>query len=277
MKDFKIGLQLYSIRDEMEKDMNKTLEKVKDMGYDYVEFAGYYGKTADQVLDLLKKHDLECVSVHQTHEVFLNNAEEEVAFLQTIGAKYSAVPWMDLDKHAGSDKFDQTKEEFVKVGQILKDAGIVFLYHNHDFEFKTYKGKYLLDWLYESVPAELLQTQIDTCWVNYAGVDPVDYIKKYSGRAPVIHLKDFVSDKKNSGSVYALIDEDGNVDEEASLEDNGFEYRPLGEGVQDIPSIIEAAKEAGTEYLIVEQDESVTCSPLEAAKRSREYLRTLGL
>lgn len=277
MGDFKVGLQLYSIRGDMEKDTDATLKRVKDMGYDYVEFAGYYGYTAVEILEMLSKHNLECISVHQVYEPYLENEVNAVKYVKTIGAKYSAVPWMDIDKHAGNDNFEQTKEDFIKVGNILKDAGITFLYHNHDFEFKTYKDKYLLDWLYESIPADLLQTQIDTCWVNYAGVDPAEYIRKYVGRAPVVHLKDFVCNKKNSGSVYALIGEDGKVSDEPSKEDNGFDYRPLGEGIQDIPAILEAAKGAGTEFLIVEQDESTTCTPLEAAKRSREYLKSLGV
>lgn len=277
MSDLKVGLQLYSIRGDMEEDMEGTLEKVKSMGYDYVEFAGYYGRTAEEVLELLDKYDLECVSVHSPHELFLEDGQNSIDFLKKIGAKYSAVPWMDIDKHAGGEKFEQTKEEFTKVGKILKDAGITLLYHNHEFEFKTYEDKYLLDWLYESVPEDLLQTEIDTCWVNYAGVDPVEYLKKYSGRSPVVHLKDFVCKNKNSGSVYALIDSEGKTGEEPSREDNEFEFRPLGEGIQDIPAILEAAKEVGTLYVIVEQDESTTCTPLEAAKKSRDYLKTLGL
>lgn len=277
MTDFKLGLQLYSIRQDMEKDMEGTLKKVKDMGYDYVEFAGYYGKTAEEVLELLNKYDLKCISVHQAYNVFLEDSENAVSYLNTIGAKYCAVPWMDVEKHAGNDAFEQTKKDFIKVGNILKDAGITFLYHNHDFEFKTYEGKYLLDWLYESIPSDLLQTQIDTCWVNYAGVDPVEYVKKYAGRAPVVHLKDFVCDKKNSGAVYGLIDEEGKGGDEPTLVDNGFDYRPLGQGIQDIPAILKAAKEAGTTYVIVEQDESTTCPPLQAVKESRDYLRTLGL
>lgn len=278
MAELKIGLQLYSIREDMEKDMEGTLKKVKDMGYDYVEFAGYYGRSADEVLALLEKYDLKCASAHQVHDVFLDkdHGKDAIAYLKTIGAKFCAVPWMDTSKHAGSDAFEQTVKDFIQVGTALKEAGITFLYHNHDFEFKTFEEKYLLDWLYESVPEDLLQTEIDTCWVNYAGVDPVEYINKYKGRAPVVHLKDFVCNNKNSGAVYALIDEEGKEEKEPSLADNGFAFRPLGQGIQDIPAILKVAKEAGTTYVIVEQDESTTCSPLEAAKQSRDYLKSLG-
>lgn len=277
MKKLKVGLQLYSIREDMGKDMDATLKQVKEIGYDYVEFAGYFGKTADEVLELLKKHGLECVSVHQTHDAFLNNEKESIDYLKTIGAKYSAVPWMGVEQHAGTERFEQTKKEFLQVGKALKDAGIQFLYHNHDFEFGSFEDKFLLDWLYESIPSELLKTEIDTCWVKYAGQDPVEYIRKYTGRCPVVHLKDFVCKNFNGESVYALIDDSGKEGKKPTLKECGFAFRPLGQGIQDFPSIIKMAEEAGTEYVIVEQDQSTTCAPLQAAKESREYLKGLGI
>ncbi|MDF2820271.1 MAG: sugar phosphate isomerase/epimerase [Clostridiales bacterium] len=277
MNELKVGLQLYSIRDDMQNDVDATLKQVKDMGYDYVEFAGYFGKTAEEVLALLKKNGLECVSVHQTHDVFINNEKESIDFIKTIGAKYCAVPWMGLEHHAGTNLFEQTKKEFIQVGQALKYADIQLLYHNHDFEFQTFEDKFLLDWLYESIPSEILQTEIDTCWVKYAGQEPTEYIRKYAGRSPVVHLKDFVCKNLGGKAVYALIDESGQETKPVTQEDNGFEFRPLGQGMQDFPAIIEAVKEAGAKYIIVEQDQSPTCSPLQAAKEGREYLKSLGI
>lgn len=128
MKKFKVGIQLYSLRDDMEKDMDATLKAVKDMGYDCVEFAGYFGKTAEEVAALLEKHGLECISVHQAYEVFLDKPEENVRYLKTIGAKYCAIPWMDKNKHKGNDKFEQTVKEIAQVGALLKENGIQLLF-----------------------------------------------------------------------------------------------------------------------------------------------------
>lgn len=280
MKQFKIGLQLYSIRDDMEKDMDAALKQVKEMGYDYVEFAGYFGKSADEVRALLDKYDLTCISVHQSYDVFLDNEKESIAYLNTIGAKYSAVPWMDVKKHKSGGDFENTVAEFKQVGTALKNAGIQLLYHNHDFEFERFEDKFLLDWLYESVPSDLLKTEIDTCWVRYAGYDPAEYIRKYTGRSPIVHLKDFVCKNFNMGAVYALIDENGEEGEQAkpeSREDAGFQFRPVGHGIQDIPSILKAAEDAGADYLIVEQDQSEDRPAMESAKMSRDYLKELGL
>ena len=277
MKDFKIGLQLYSIREDMEKDMDSTLKKVKEIGYDYVEFAGYFGHSAEEVKAMLDKYGLECVSVHQAPQLFAEEGQPAVDYIKTLGAKYCAIPWYEADRHKGTEYWPETVELFTRVGKLLKENGIQQLYHNHDFEFKKFEDKYLLDWLYETIPADYLEPQIDTCWVNYAGCDPVEYIEKYAGRSKVIHLKDFTCKKKGNGPAYALIGEDGTEEKAASKEDNGFEFRPLGMGVQNIPAILEAADKIDADILIVEQDQSNDRPPLEAAEISRKYLKSLGL
>ncbi len=274
MKKFKIGLQLYSVREEMEKDMDATLKAVKEMGYDYVEFAGFFGKSADEVKVILDKYDLTAISVHQGYEAYLEKGQEAADYLKALGIKYSAIPWMGVEKHAGSEGFDQAMADITKAAELLKENGIQMLYHNHDFEFAKFEDKFLLDWLYETLPAELMQTEIDTCWVKHAGYDPAEYVKKYTGRAEVLHLKDFISNGV-SGRVYDLIGEDADSGE-AAKEDIVFEFRPLGQGKQDFASILEAAEEAGVEYLIVEQDAWPTAPALESVKQSREYLKTLG-
>lgn len=279
MKQFKVALQLYSIRDDMAQDMDAALKKVKEMGYDYVEFAGYFGKTAEEVKALLDKHGLECISVHQGYEVFLENPEENVNYLKTIGAKYCAVPWMGVEKHAGTPAWEQTVKDFNTVGKLLKDNGIQLLYHNHDFEFNKHEGKFLLDWLYETISEDLLATEIDCCWVRYAGYDPADYVKKYTGRSPVVHLKDFECSNFDMGAVYALIDNDGNEgdsDKPESREEAGFMFKPVGHGIQDIPAILAAAEAAGADYVVVEQDQSPERPAMDSAKMSREYLKSIG-
>ena len=143
------------------------------------------------------------------------------------------------------------------------------LYHNHDFEFATIGGKYALDVLYDSIPADLLQTELDTCWVNVGGENPADYIRKYSNRSPVVHLKDFVGEK--SDDMYEMI----GIERKAPKRPTGFEFRPVGSGVQDIPAILDASKDAGTEWVVVEQDEpSMGLTRMESIKTSIDYLKS---
>lgn len=277
MKKFKVGIQLFSLREDMEKDMDATLAAVKEAGYDYVEFAGYFGKSAEEVKALLDKHGLTCISVHQTHDVFLGeDAQANVDYLKTIGAKYCCIPWMPVQKMANKEGFTQLCEEAKKVGKLLKDNGIQLGYHNHDFEFLELDGEFIFDKLYASVPADLLTTEIDTCWVKYAGQDPAEYLKKYTGRVNIVHLKDFTCKNLNAGPAYSLIDEDGNEVKGVSREENEFVFKALGTGMQDFKSILEACEAAGTEYIIYEQDQAPERPAIESAKMSREYLKSLG-
>lgn len=275
MGNLKIGLQLYSVRDDMAQDMYAALKKVKEIGYDYVEFAGYFDHSAEEVRSMLDEVGLTCISVHQAYSLFLEEGQKAVDYLKTIGAKYAAIPWMAAEDHKGCDHYDQVIADITKVAKLLKDNGIQLLYHNHDFEFQKYEDKFLLDWLYESVSEDLLKTEVDTCWVKYAGYDPCEYLKKYTGRSPVVHLKDFTCKRFAGGPAYALIDENGN-EIKTTREDNGFAFRPVGMGLQDFPAILKAAEEAGAEYAIVEQDASPDRPPMEAARLSREYLKKIG-
>jgi len=125
--------------------------------------------------------------------------------------------------------------------------------------------------LYREVPAELLKTQIDTCWVNVGGENPAQYLRKYAGRAGIVHLKDFAGQK--SERMYALI---GIDDDKDDGETGAFEFRPVGYGKQDFPAILAACEDVGAKWVVVEQDQpSMGKTPLECAKMSIDYLRSL--
>lgn len=266
MKDFKIALQLYSVRDHMEKDMDATLKAVKEMGYDYVEFAGYFDKTGEEIKALLDKHKLICSGVHRNVDLILNDPEVEIGILKTIGAKYSAIPWYDVSEYV--DNWDETIEKFKKLGKLLKENDIDFLYHNHEFEFTKIGDEYLIDKLYREVPE--LNPQFDTCWVRYGGEDPSEYLKKYNGRVSIVHLKDFVCDKIGGGPVYELI---GQVSTSQQRADNNFKFRAVGYGMQNWEEILKACEDVDATVLVVEQDQSYDDDSLNQVKLSREYLK----
>lgn len=265
MKKEKLGLQLYSVRDDLQKDFYGTLKKVKEMGYSAVEFAaGLYGHTPEEVKKMCEEIGLVPLSAHVPTQELLEKTEETVACYKTIGCQYVVIPYYQLN----AETFPKLVEEIKRVAEVVNAAGMVLQYHNHDFEFEKADGKYLLDRLYEEVSPELLQTQLDTCWVNVGGENPVEYVKKYAGRIPTVHLKDFAGSK--SENMYALIgiDEDKKKDTEGS-----FEFRPVGKGLQNFPAIVAAAEESGAGWVIVEQDSpSMGMSALECAATSASYL-----
>ena len=261
-----IALQLYSVRDELKKDFYQTLKRVKAMGYDGVELSGLNGADPTEVKQALDEVGLLCPSSHAP--VAEQEADGAFARYAQAGVRFVAVPWMDYGSE--NEKLQENVATVRRLAERAAKEGITLLYHNHDFEFRKVNGKAILDTLYNEIPASLLQTQLDTCWVKFAGEDPVSYLKKYTGRAPLVHLKDFWSDGENGVAPYDLI---GKTSE--ARKKTNFEFRPIGYGVQNIPAIIQAAEDAGAEWLIVEQDESPCRPTLEAAKMSIEYLRSL--
>lgn len=161
-----VALQLYSVRDELEADFEGTIAKVKEFGYDGVEFAGLYGKSAEQVKKILADAGLTPVSAHVPLDELLSDTQAVVATYKEIGCKYIAVPYLPEDRRPGTEGFDRTIEDIKKIADVCNEQGIQLLYHNHDFEFKKLDGKYALDILYSDVTADRLQTEIDTCWVG---------------------------------------------------------------------------------------------------------------
>lgn len=267
-----VAIQVYSVRKEAEADLRGTLTALRDMGYDGVEFAGLYGHTAAEVRELCRGLGLVPISAHVPYVDMLKDPAGVLSQYAEIGCKYVAVPYLSPEHRPGTPNFEYVVEFIGIIAKAAKKLGIQLLYHNHDFEFIKLNGKYALDILYDTVPAELLATELDTCWVNVGGENPAAYIEKYSGRAPVVHLKDFFGEK--SDDMYELI----GIDNKAPKRPSGFEFRPVGAGLQNFPEIIAASEKAGSEWLIVEQDQpSMGLSPLECAAKSREYLRSIGV
>lgn len=279
MKQFKVGIQLYGVRNAMAADFEGTLQKIKDMGYEYVEMAGYFNHTGEEIKAILDKIGLKCISVHQGLDFFNENPEEKIAFLKAFGVRYVVIPWFDKSRLAGSEAWEETKALFNRIADLLKANGMSLGYHNHDFEFEKFDGKYLHEYIFEAVPADRIQPELDTCWVHYAGINPVEKIKEFAGRLDLLHLKDFSCKQLGGGPVYDLIGTDGKPMKKPTYEDNEFKFRPLGQGRQDFAAILAAAEEAGVELVIVEQDQVYDgMTELEAAKISRDYLRdTFGL
>ena len=272
MKKFPVAVQLYSVRDNMAEDFEGTLRKVKELGYEGVEFAGLFDKSADEVKALVDEIGLIPISAHVPYADMADNAEKVLSDYVKIGCKFVVIPYMTEEYRPGAEKFDELIENIKIIGAKAKEMGMTLLYHNHDFEFVKIGDKYGLDVLYSSVDADIFKTELDTCWVNVGGENPAGYILKYSGRSPVVHLKDFVINGEQKGSLYKLI----GIDEEEVTDngEEGFAFRPVGYGCQDFKAILEASEKAGAEWVVVEQDEATMGkTPLESIEMSRNYLK----
>ncbi|WP_028559969.1 sugar phosphate isomerase/epimerase family protein [Paenibacillus pinihumi] len=250
MGALKIGLQLYTVRDNTEKDFEGTLRAVAAMGYEGVEFAGYGGISAEEMKALLTELNLTAIGSHISLEQLENNLEGEIEYLKTIGARYGVLPYLQEKDRGSDEKWLALIEKLDRFGEAFRQNGLIFGYHNHEFEFTDkLDGGYVFDAIYEKVAPERLQVEMDIGWVQYSGLDPLAYIAKYKGRLPLLHLKDY-----RKGEPGEQID---------TVE--------LGQGDLDLPSIIASAEKADVEWIIVEQDRCANPS-LEAVKTSKQWL-----
>lgn len=257
----RIAYQLYSAREEAAKDLGAVLRELSKMGYQGVEFAGFYGNGAREIRALLEEHGLEAVSSHVALDDIRRDMLGVLAFHQALGCKWITVPFLEESDRPGRPGFARVIAVLHRFARLCREAGLGLAYHNHAFEFVPLSGQYALDFLYQAVPEPLLYTQIDTCWVHYAGEQPAAYVQKYAGRCPMVHMKDYFC-PETPGAPDAPLPE-------------AFEFRPLGRGCQDIGEIARAAAAAGAQWLVVEQD-FPTESPLQDADVSIRALRALN-
>lgn len=258
MKDLKVGLQVYSVRDALKADFGGTLAKIKAMGYDHVEMAGgRYGRTGDQIRKELDKAGLTCLSVHQSPTFFENDPRDAVDYIKALGADKWVIPMWKKDSF---EDWEGTLRLFSQMLDTCEKEGLKLLYHNHDYEI--YSGA--LDRLLQELP---LSPELDICWVSYGGVDPVQVIDQYADRLDIVHLKDYRCDALPPKPIWQL----GERPEKRSAA--GFRYVPVGSGVEDWQRILAATENSAARYVVVEQDDSKDRDPLEAAATSRSYLK----
>lgn len=276
MKKLPVGIQVYGLRDLLENTQEQfaeVMKEVKAIGYDGVELAGLYGLDPEYIRKTLEEIGLIPISAHVPLIELMEDAKGVADTYKKIGVKYIAVPYLPEEYRPNTPGYATVLKEMERIGRVMKDNGIKLEYHNHDFEFvKLPDGTFGFDDIYTQIPEDLLKVEPDLCWIKVAGQSPVDYLKKYGPRCEVVHLKDFIKEG-NPKNMYKLI----GIDIEEAEEDTGiFEFRPVGFGMQIWEPILEAALSAGAQWVVVEQDEHYNLEPMEAARRSREYLRILG-
>ena len=156
-----VAVQLYSVRDEAEKDLPGTIRQMKELGYDGVEFAGLFGNKPSEIAQLCKDIGINPISAHVPYYDMLADPEKVLSDYAEIGCKYVAVPYLTEECRPGTDGWEATIEGIRKIAEAAKKLGIQLLYHNHDFEFIKIDGKYALDILYDSIGENLLKTELE--------------------------------------------------------------------------------------------------------------------
>jgi sugar phosphate isomerase/epimerase len=256
----KVAVQLYTVRDLMKDDFEGTIAKVAQIGYKEVEFAGYFGRTAQQVKDILTKNGLTAPSTHVQYDELDDKFQSGIEFSKTVGMSYIICPWIPEDVRKSPDIWKQASEKFNKCGEQTKKAGMQFGYHNHWFEFLPIDGKLPYDELLKDCDASLVKMEMDLCWIIAAGGEPVKYFEKYPGRFPLVHVKDLKT-KPNVTSGGAQ-----NYGDTVDLTE-------VGSGIIDWKKIFAHSQQAGIKHYIVEHDHPK--QPIESITKSYEYLSNL--
>jgi sugar phosphate isomerase/epimerase len=247
LKSFGIALQLYTIRDAMAKDAPGSLKKVSDTGFKYVELADYsggkfYGYAPADFRKLVTDLNMEVISSHAgispkgiTSDEAKKMAEDHAA----VGAKYCIQPWIDEADRKSIAGYQKMVAEWNKVGKIMKETGIQYGYHNHNFEFAPVEGKVpYFDVFLKEMDKDLMTMELDLFWATKAGIDPVDLFKKYPGRFQLFHMKDMFTK------------------EAPFYKTETSDFAPVGEGLINFKEILAAKNIAGLKYMVVEQDSS---------------------
>ena len=247
----KIALQLYTMRDPAKQDLPGTLKKVREIGWEYVQWSGMPNLPAEKIREALDKAGLKAIAAHVGVEPFEKDFDGQVKFWKTVGVEYLGPGGMMVDCKDTLEAWLRGAKRLDTLGEKLRTVGLHLTYHNHSSEFEKYPNdpRTKEDILLQATKPENLGAEFDLAWVYAADQDPAAYIRKYKGRCPTIHAKDVAA--KNAAGKYVL--------------------KPLGQGALNWPDLFVAMKEADVKWCIYEQD---TCEngPFVDAKTSYDFL-----
>jgi len=267
-----VGIQLYSVRDDMKKDPDGTLKKLSDMGYKYVEHANYvnrkfYGHSPTDFKKLLDDLGLQMKSGHtvmgsdawdESKNDFTDKWKYTVEDAATVGQMFVISPWLRDKYRKDIDGLKRFLAVFNKSGELCKQHGMKFGYHNHNFEFKDeLNGMLLYDIILKETDPNLVIQQMDMGNMYGAGGRASDLLKKYPGRDQSFHVKDEIK-----SSAPDTMD--------------GYESTVLGKGVIPVKDVLEEARKSGTFYFIIEQESYQGKAPLDCAKEDLTIMKGWG-
>jgi len=259
-----IGLQLYTVRDAMQKDPAATLARVAQIGYNSVEvtYSGpgnFYGMDAKSFADLVKKNGLIMPSAHyrlgedknadgsDMRGTLLHDWDKAVDDAKTAGVKYMVCAWLSPSERGNIDHYKLLAERLNTAGETCKKAGIQLCYHNHDFEFIEDNGQLPYQVLMDNTSTDIVKFELDLYWITKAGHDPIELFNAHPGRFPMWHVKDMDNTPEHS-------------------------FTEVGNGTIDFKNIFKYADKAGLQYFFVEQDKTPG-DPFNSITKSIAYIK----
>ena len=255
----RIGLQLYSLREQFARDVPTTLDQVRNFGIKYVETHSTYGLTPEKFRDELDSRGQKAVSGHFSYERCRDDIEGVAREAQILGEQYVGCAWIPH-----KDPFDETTcREAIKVfnraGEALAKHGLKFFYHTHGYEFLPYGKGTLFDLMMAETKPQFVHYEMDVFWIVHPGQDPVKLLEKYGSRFELMHIKDM-----KQGTPTGLFT--GHADVSSNV--------ALGTGVIDWPAVFRAAQKAGVKWYFIEDESAASVQQI---PESLSYLAKLKL
>jgi sugar phosphate isomerase/epimerase len=240
-----ISLQLYTVRDALKANPLETLEKIAAIGYQAIEVGL---DNSPEFLAKARELNLPITAAHIGLAALREDIEGIFAKCQAMETKFAILSYVAESERGSAQDWQKLAAFLDEAGAQLHENGITLCYHNHDFEFESFDGKYGIDWLLETASPQYLQAEFDTYWIQKGGANPTQYLRTYAGRVPLLHIKDMTPEG---------------------------DFAEVGAGVLDWPSIFSAAEAQGVTSYIVEQDQCAG-DPFDSIALSMENLRKMG-
>jgi sugar phosphate isomerase/epimerase len=299
----KVGLILYSVRDEMAKDPIKTVEEVGKLGYRYLEACNHnaikdngigFGVSAEEILAKLNQFGSKVISAH-IFPFEMADIHQVIRYQKILGNKNLVIP---MGRFTTYDELMKLCQFINTVGKVIRDEGMNLLYHNHDQEYRSFNGKNILDILVENTDPDCLSLELDTFWTMRAGCDPVEKLKHFGKRIKLVHQKDFAWDSLTPINLIGLTAQDremkpgdefgidgkslyaqnpdqrpkATIQDELAVKNTAF--TEIGTGIMPIQQIIDAANTyTDAEYIILEQDYTRLPTQFDSIKKSMDAFR----
>ncbi|MBP1931342.1 sugar phosphate isomerase/epimerase family protein [Ammoniphilus resinae] len=247
MKQIPVAVQMYTLRTECSDNFIQTLEQVAALGYNGVEFAGYWGVEPYELRKVIDRLGLRAAGSHIALAQLESNLDEWIEAQQILGSQHIICPSLSPERRGRKEEYQHLAEQLNEMGQKCEEVGITFSYHNHDFDLVPFGETTGLEIILQETNPNWVKAELDVYWLTRSGHDPVAWMQRYAGRTPLIHLKDMTTD------------------------DERF-FAELGTGGVDLSSIIAQGQELQVEWWVVEQDRTKR-SAIQSISISIDYLK----
>jgi sugar phosphate isomerase/epimerase len=250
----RVGLQLYTVRNLMQQDMAGTLSAVAKIGYQEVEFAGFFDKTPANIRAMLETNGLAAPSGHVPFEAIDTGWDQVIEAAHTLGHRYVCVAWIDAKYRPDLDGWKRVADKLNHAAEACSKSNLTFAFHNHSYEFVPLAGQLPYDVLLAATDPALVKLEMDLFWLTFGGQDPLAYFAKYPGRFPLVHVKDMVAKPRPDVAADSVM-------------------RDVGKGSIDWKRIFAQSAQAGIKHYFVEHDSPGDA--LASVKASYDYLKAL--